>query len=234
MLSIAPRGATLPPVGNLPAGHTPLRNAFGVANKVLWPCGRAVWSATWLAPVRAIALLGWALGLRHAKRRPMARKISGCATSHGKPLGRNRNLRLGMSDALGHVGHHLNHALADFTGWLHSLAELAPAKRQGEQAQTVEVKDLVQPGSHYQNDYMTLWNDSNSTTFSQNGFRIAVFGPAVTVLVSQSYSISKAPASIQEARFSRPSAILAGRSNSWSSYSRAFTSLAIFSCKLFR
>eukprot|EP00438_Fugacium_kawagutii_P032289 Skav203499 [mRNA] locus=scaffold2089:96924:112757:- [translate_table: standard] len=33
MLSIAPRGATLPPVGNLPAGHTPLRNAFGVANK---------------------------------------------------------------------------------------------------------------------------------------------------------------------------------------------------------
>mmetsp|Transcript_13209 Transcript_13209/g.14325 ORF Transcript_13209/g.14325 Transcript_13209/m.14325 type:complete len:194 (-) Transcript_13209:2-583(-) len=161
MLSIAPRGATLPPVGNLPAGHTPLRNAFGVANKVLWPCGRAVWSATWLAPVRAIALLGWALGLRHAKRRPMARKISGCATSHGKPLGRNRNLRLGMSDALGHVGHHLNHALADFTGWLHSLAELAPAKRQGEQAQTVEVKDLVQPGSHYQNDYMTLWNDSN-------------------------------------------------------------------------
>ena len=45
-----------------------------VALQVLWPCGRAVWSATMLAPVRAIALLGWALGLRHAKRRPMARK----------------------------------------------------------------------------------------------------------------------------------------------------------------
>ena len=45
-----------------------------LALQVLWPCGRAVWSATMLAPVRAIALLGWALGLRHAKRRPMARK----------------------------------------------------------------------------------------------------------------------------------------------------------------
>eukprot|EP00435_Cladocopium_sp_Y103_P027282 s1320_g6.t1 len=65
MLSIAPRTATLPPpVSSLPVGQRgPLRNAYGVANEVLWPCGRAVWSATMLAPVRAIALLGWALGL---------------------------------------------------------------------------------------------------------------------------------------------------------------------------
>lgn len=169
MLSIAPRTATLPPpVSSLPVGQRgPLRNAYGVANEVLWPCGRAVWSATMLAPVRAIALLGWALGLRHAKRRPMARKISGCATSHAKPMVRHQN-------PLQVIGQQLNHAATDFagavSGWLHSLAELAPKRPSGGINQIVALdpdanetssEALVRPGTLFQNDYMTLWNDSN-------------------------------------------------------------------------
>lgn len=169
MLSIAPRTATLPPpVSSLPVGQRgPLRNAYGVANEVLWPCGRAVWSATMLAPVRAIALLGWALGLRHAKRRPMARKISGCATSHAKPMVRQQN-------PLQAIGQHLNHAATDFagavSGWLHSLAELAPKRPSGginqlvalhPEANEASSEALVRPGTLFQNDYMTLWNDSN-------------------------------------------------------------------------
>lgn len=160
MVSVAPpRVAVSSPqtVKIFAAGQpSPLRSAVSVAHEVLLPCARGLCSA----PVRAIAYLGVALGLRQAKRRPMARKISGSATRHPKPAGRVRG------NPFQAVGHHLRNAMVEFSTWLNGLA---PPELQRNVAQIVALEPgaleapqaRVKPGSLYQNEYMTLWNDSN-------------------------------------------------------------------------
>ncbi|CAK9051370.1 Probable prolyl 4-hydroxylase 4 (AtP4H4) [Durusdinium trenchii] len=115
MVSVAPpRVAVSSPqtVKIFAAGQpSPLRSAVSVAHEVLLPCARGLCSA----PVRAIAYLGVALGLRQAKRRPMARKISGSATRHPKPAGRVRG------NPFQAVGHHLRNAMVEFSTWLNGL-----------------------------------------------------------------------------------------------------------------
>jgi len=68
------------------------------------------------------------------------------------------------------IGYHLNIGLTDFTGWLQNLAEQAGAHRQSGRANQIvaqkpqgdqSAEATVEPGTLFQNDYMTLRNDSN-------------------------------------------------------------------------
>mmetsp|Transcript_105104 Transcript_105104/g.250204 ORF Transcript_105104/g.250204 Transcript_105104/m.250204 type:complete len:309 (+) Transcript_105104:45-971(+) len=153
MFSVAPPKVAPASVSAIAAQPSLLHSPIEVANKVLWPCGRAVCSV----PARAVALLGVALGLRRSKRRPTTRKISGSTASHGKPWKEHRNPLEALVDQLRHVFEGVaGHATA-----VHKL--------QGQRSTTlVEVQEpetdlgvFVQPGSMYQNEYMTLWNDNN-------------------------------------------------------------------------
>ncbi|CAE7029558.1 unnamed protein product [Symbiodinium sp. CCMP2592] len=154
-----PRAAPTTAVVGHPSSAAPvrpgiLRNTWKVANEVIWPCSYALCTA----PVRAAALLGTALGLRRNRRRA-SRRISGSVSCHRKPQWQAPNPMAHFAQELRRGAAEMGDRLRQLFGGIHVPSLALPAAAQAIPAH--EEVASVQPGAIYQNDYMTLWNDSN-------------------------------------------------------------------------